>query len=141
VQVLLADRFRVTRDVLGALLDGESGIEVIAQASDLAALRVGLRRQPDVLAIDLALFRGTPIEELRRLHAEWPRIAIVALTMEINQAFAEHALQAGATAVVLKYMAEEELSEAIRLAAPGDAWVSPGATPGRAEQSRLGFCP
>jgi len=54
-----------------------------------------------------------------------PRSAIVALTMESNLLYAERVLEAGASGLVLKYMADGELPEAIRRAARGREFISP----------------
>lgn len=123
--MVLADRFAVTRVVLRALLDGESGIEVIGEARDLSALSACLGDRPGVLVLDLAVLGRSSVESLRRLHEEWPRIAIVALTMEADLLFVERVLEAGASGLALKYMADEELPEAIRRAARGEQYISP----------------
>lgn len=125
IRVVLADRFAVTRVVLRALLDGESGTQVIGEARDLSALRACMSDRAAVLVLDLAVLGGSSFEELRRLHEEWPRSAIVALTMESNLLYAERVLEAGASGLVLKYMADGELPEAIRRAARGREFISP----------------
>jgi two-component system response regulator NreC len=50
---------------------------------------------------------------------------VVVLTMQDDPAFARQALQAGALGFVLKEAADEELLEAIRLAAAGDTYLNP----------------
>ena len=54
-----------------------------------------------------------------------PETAIVVLTMQDDPAFAREALQGGAQGFVLKEAADEELLEAVKLAARGDTYLNP----------------
>ena len=65
---------------------------------------------------------GSGLEAIPRLREQ---VAIVVLTMQDDPAFARQALQAGARAFVLKEAADEELLEAIRLAAAGGTYLNP----------------
>src|SRR3954471_8197959 len=69
--------------------------------------------------------RGSSLDAIPRLHDDAPATAIVVLTMQDDPAFARKALQAGALGFVLKEAADEELLEAIRLAAAGDTYLNP----------------
>jgi len=108
------------------LLDSEDGLEVIAEADDIAsAMRHVKGHLPHVLVLDLSMPNGSSIEAIRRLRERVPGIEIVVLTMDDDPIFAQHALNAGAIGLVLKQTADTELPKAVRSAARGEEQVSP----------------
>jgi two-component system response regulator NreC len=126
IRVLLADDHALMRRTLRLLLEGEQDVEVIAEASDLVSLvRHVDAHQPHVLVLDLGMPDGSSSEAIRQLRARLPAMQIVIVTMEENPVFAQRALAAGAIGFVLKDRADEELPDAIRLAARGEQFVSP----------------
>jgi two-component system, NarL family, response regulator NreC len=130
IGVVLADEHALMRRTLRRLLDEETGVEVIAEASDLDSLvRHMDAHQPRVLVLDLAMPDGASSETIRELRERLPEMQIVIVTMEENPVFAQRALAAGAIGFVLKDRADEELPEAIHLAARGERYVSPRLAP------------
>jgi len=126
IRVLLADDHAMMRRSLNLLLAGESDIEVIAEVHDHPSVteQVDLH-QPHVLVLDLRMSGASSIDTIRTLGDRAPETKIVVLTMEESPVFAQHALAAGAAAVVSKDRADEELPEAVRMAARGEIYVSP----------------
>jgi DNA-binding NarL/FixJ family response regulator len=117
---------------LRLLLDGEEGVEVVAETDDLAtALRQVFLLRPGVLVVDLSMSNQSTIDAIRLLRREVPGTGIVVLTMEASRIFAQAALDAGAVGFVLKQAAEGELGPAVRSAATGVRYVSPRLTAGR----------
>ena len=92
----------------------------ILVADDHGVVRKGLR-----LLLDLSMPGGSSLEAIPRIRAGSPGTAIVVLTMHDDPSFARTALQSGASGFVLKEAADEELLEAIRLAARGDTYLNP----------------
>jgi two-component system response regulator NreC len=126
IRVVLADDHRLVRRTLRLLLDGEQGVKVVAEASDLPDVIRHVQGQlPHVLVLDLQMPGGSSIEAIRSLRREVPETAIVVLTMEQSPAFAQRALDAGAVGFVLKDRADTELTEALRRAVRGEESVSP----------------
>ncbi|MEZ5077588.1 MAG: response regulator transcription factor [Solirubrobacterales bacterium] len=124
--VVIADDHRVVRTGLRLLLEAEPGIEVVAEADDVAsARRCVLSRRPGVLVLDLNMPGGSSLAAIPGLREEAPETQIVVLTMQDDPAFAREALKAGALGFVLKRAAEDELIEAVRLAAQGEAYLNP----------------
>jgi two-component system response regulator NreC len=69
---------------------------------------------------------GRPsLEVIPEIREQVPHTAIVVLTMQEDPAFAREALRAGALGYVLKEAADEELLQAVRLAAAGDTYLNP----------------
>lgn len=126
VRIVLADDHVLMLRALRLLLDGEQDLEVTAEAGDLTALvhHVDVYR-PDVLVLDLGMPDGSSSEAIRELRNQAPEMQIVIVTMEENPVFAQRALEAGAIGFVLKDSAEEDLPEAVRLAARGEQFLSP----------------
>jgi two-component system response regulator NreC len=121
--IVIADDHTVVRQGLRLLIDNEDGLQVVAEAGTVPdAERLTRAHRPSVLVLDLNMPGGSSLEAIPRLREE---TAIVVLTMQDDPAFARQALQAGALGFVLKEAADEELLEAIRLAAAGDTYLNP----------------
>ena len=126
VTVVLADDHAVVRKGLRLLIDAEAGLRVVAEAGTVPdAERLARAHRPTVLVLDLNMPGGSSLDAIPTLRAEAPMTAIVVLTMQNDPAFARQALQAGALGFVLKEAADEELLEAIRLAAEGETYLNP----------------
>jgi two-component system, NarL family, response regulator NreC len=127
IQVVLADDHELMRRTLRRLLDGEDGMEVIAEAQDIGSvIRHVHGRLPHVLVLDLNMPGGSSLEAIGRLREHVPETQIVVMTMEDNPAFAQRALAAGAVGFVVKDQADAELPQAVRAAARGEGYVSAG---------------
>lgn len=123
--VVLADDHAVVRSGLKLLL-AQSGMEVVAEAGDVAAaLRYVLGHKPDVLVLDLNMPGEPSLPAIPRFLEASPETHIVVLTMQEDPQFAREALSGGATAYVLKEAAEEELVQAIHAAREGRTYVNP----------------
>lgn len=131
ITVALADDHEVVRMGLRVLIDREPDMEVVGEASSgIGALDVLRRRRPDVLLLDVRMPGMDGLETLRAVGAD-PAIAgtrvIIVTTFEVDQ-YVFDALQAGAAGFVLKDSAPDELVRAVRVAAAGDALLSPSIT-------------
>ena len=74
IRVLLADDHELMRRRLRLLLDGEDGMEVIAEANDLAAVTRHVHdHEPHVLVLDLSMPDGSSIEAIGRLREQRAR--------------------------------------------------------------------
>ncbi len=126
IRVVLADDHSVVRRGLRQLLEEDGGFQVVAEAADVdGAERCVHGHHPDVLVLDLNMPGGSSLDALPRLREECPDTQIVILTMQSEPAYARRALSDGALGYVLKDAADEELVEAIRLAAVGERYLNP----------------
>jgi two-component system, NarL family, response regulator NreC len=127
IRLVLADDHAVVRTGLRLLLDGEEGMEVVAEAGDAeSALRAVLGYKPDVLVLDLNMpGELSSLEALPGVAERSPDTRTVVLTMQEDPEFARRALRAGAAAYVLKEAADAELVEAVRRAAAGETYLNP----------------
>jgi two-component system, NarL family, response regulator NreC len=125
IRVVLANRHALMRSGLRRLLAEQSDIEVVAESEDMAgAAALVQSTRPHVLVLELSMPGGSVLEALGELGERAPDTQIVVLTMNESAAFAQQALTA-ATGLVLKDHADSELTEAVRLAARGEEYVSP----------------
>ena len=126
IRVVIADDHAVVRSGLRMLLDSREDMEVIAEAGDVpTAMQVIRAHRPAVAVLDLNMPGGSSLEAIPALRESTPETAIVVLTMQDDPAFAREALQGGALGFVLKEAADEELLEAVKLAARGETYLNP----------------
>jgi two-component system, NarL family, response regulator NreC len=124
--VVIADDHAVVRKGPRPLIDAEPQLRVVAEAGTVPdALRMARAHRPGVLVLDLNMPGGSGLELIPTVREQAPMTAIVVLTMQNDPAFARQALQSGALGFVLKEAADDELLEAIRLAAQGDTYLNP----------------
>ncbi len=127
IRIVLADDHAAMRQSLRRLLDDEADIDVIAETDSFGSVLDHVRAQrPDVLVLDLGMpIRGSGIESLARLSGELHGTGIVVLTTNDDPLWAQRALDNGATALVLKEMADSDLPPAVRGAWRGERYLSP----------------
>ena len=125
-RVVIADDHRVVRDGLCYLLGQEPGVEVVGEAGDgRQAVDVVAATRPDVLLLDLYLPGLDGHAVLAALRDAPHRPAVVMLTSATDDEHLVRAVQAGATAYLLKTASAEHVIAAVRDAAAGTASLSP----------------
>jgi DNA-binding NarL/FixJ family response regulator len=128
IRVLLADDHEVVRSGLRMVLDAESDIEVVAEASDGAqALEQALAEEVDLTVLDVSMPRMTGLQAAAELHRRRPELRILMLSMHDNEQYFFEALKAGASGYVLKTAANRDLVEACRACMRGEAFLYPPA--------------
>ena len=114
---------------------GERGFDVVATAVDgAAALRIIPAARPDVVLMDLHFGSGEPsslsgpsgAETTWRIIESWPDIRVLVLSASGAHADVLAAVQAGASGYLVKSASVEELVDAVRRTAEGDAVFTPG---------------
>ncbi|MEV0587975.1 response regulator transcription factor [Nonomuraea sp. NPDC050310] len=131
ITVAVADDQAVVRMGLRALIDSEPGLSFAGEAPDgRAALALLARVRPDVLLLDIQMPGLDGLETLRAIAAD-PALRATRVVMVTTFALDQYvfaALQAGASGFVLKDSPPEELVNAIRVVAAGEALLSPAIT-------------
>jgi DNA-binding NarL/FixJ family response regulator len=124
VKILLADDHTLFCNLLRDLLEPE--YEVVGSVSDgRELLKVADALRPDVVLVDIGMPSLNGLDAGRRLKQSNPRVKLIYLTMNNNVEYAREALQAGASAFVLKNSKSAELLQAIRDALKGVSYVAP----------------
>ena len=129
-RVLIADDQALVRDGFRMILEAEGDFEVVAEAADgLEAVLAARETNPDVILMDVRMPKVDGLQATRKLlerNATGARILILT-TFDLDE-YVYEALRAGASGFLLKDTPPEELVEAIRTVAAGDALLSPGVT-------------
>lgn len=129
IKVLLVDDQPLLRMGFRLILEGEEDIAIAGEAVDgLDALTQTAVLKPDVVLMDVRMPKMDGIEATERIAKEHPDTKIIILTTFDLDEYAFSGLQAGASAFLLKDVAPEELVQAVRLVASGDAVVAPRVT-------------
>ncbi|MFI2436930.1 response regulator [Streptomyces sp. NPDC018693] len=133
IRVLLADDQALLRSAFRVLVDSEPDMEVVGEASDGAeAVRLAKEERADVVLMDIRM-PGTDGLAATRLISADPSLAevrvVILTTFEVDD-YVVQSLRAGASGFLGKGSEPEELLNAIRVAAGGDALLSPAATKG-----------
>jgi DNA-binding NarL/FixJ family response regulator len=124
VRILLADDHTLFCNVLRELLEPE--YEVVGNVGDgHELLRTAATLQPDVVVVDIGMPALNGLEAGRRLKKANPRLKLIYLTMNNDVELAQEALQAGASAFVLKNAQSSQLLKAIRDSLRGVSYIAP----------------
>jgi DNA-binding NarL/FixJ family response regulator len=129
IRVLIADDQELVRTGFRVVLDAEPDLEVVGEAADgQAAVEAASTLQPDVVLMDIRMPNLDGIEATRRLATGTgsPRVLILT-TFDLDD-YVYEALRAGASGFLLKDARAEELRQAVRMVAAGDALLSPTIT-------------
>jgi DNA-binding NarL/FixJ family response regulator len=129
VKVLIADDQELVRAGFAMIIGSRDDLEVVGEAGDgLAAVAIAKHAQPDVILMDVRMPRMDGIEATRQLAAlGHPAKIIILTTFDLDEpVFA--ALRAGASGFLLKDIRPDELADAVRLVARGEALLAPTVT-------------
>jgi DNA-binding NarL/FixJ family response regulator len=129
VSVLIADDQALVRAGFRMILDAEADIVVVgeAQNGDEAVGQVR-RTRPDVVLMDIRMPVMDGIEATRRVLEDAAATRVLVLTTFDEDDYIRDALAAGASGFLLKDTPPEQLVEAIRVIAAGEALLSPSVT-------------
>jgi two-component system, NarL family, nitrate/nitrite response regulator NarL len=126
VRVLIVDDHGIMRAGLRMLLESQSGIMVVGEASSCAdALALATCTQPDVIVLDLDLGGENAVESIPTLLRTAPETRILVLTGLRDPEVHRQAIRHGALGLVFKEKAVETLLQAITKVRAGEVWLEP----------------
>jgi DNA-binding NarL/FixJ family response regulator len=129
IRVLLVDDQALLRKGFRMILDEEPDIEVVAEAGDGESAVASTRdHRPDVVLMDVRMPGVDGIQATERIVASGTATRVLILTTFDLDEYAFAGLRAGASGFLLKDVPPEELVDAIRIVARGDAVVAPRVT-------------
>ena len=118
VRVLLVDDHALIREGLRRAFEQTTDLQVVAEAGSLSeGLALERAHEPDVAVVDINLGDGSGIDFVRTMRERRPAMGLVVLTMYDGDEHVFAALEAGASAFVLKSAPAEEVVSAARRAA------------------------
>jgi DNA-binding NarL/FixJ family response regulator len=131
ISVLIADDQTLVRQGLRAIIDSEPGLTVVGEAADGAEAVEAVRRlRPDVALMDIRMPRLDGVaatRALRRGSAAPPTRILILTTFHLDE-YVTDALKAGASGFLLKDATGDQLVEAVRVIAAGEAMLAPSVT-------------
>ncbi|MBC2868380.1 response regulator transcription factor [Streptomyces mexicanus] len=131
VRVLLADDQALLRGTFRMLFDSTEGMETVGEASDgREAVELARDRHPDVILMDIRMpeLDGLAATRLISEDEDLAGVKVLILTTFEDDEYVAEALRAGASGFLGKGASPEELLEAVRTVAEGEALLSPRAT-------------
>jgi DNA-binding NarL/FixJ family response regulator len=131
IRVLLADDQHLVRAGFRALLESEPDIEVVAEAATGSdAVAAATETRPDVILMDIRMPDGDGLWATERIVGDAALAGthiVIVTTFELDEYVAQ-AIRAGASGFLVKDTEPVDLIRAVRVAAAGDALLSPGVT-------------
>jgi DNA-binding NarL/FixJ family response regulator len=129
IRVVIADDQDLVREGLRMMLEAEPDIEVAGEAGNgVEALDAARSHDPDVLLMDIRMPELDGIEATARLVGSKARTRILVLTTFDLDEYVYRAMKAGASGFLLKDANREQLAQAVRTVAGGDALLAPQIT-------------
>jgi len=130
IRVLLADDQSLIRAGFRMILESQPDIEVIGEAANGEQAAEATRRlRPDVVMMDIQMPDGDGLAATRRIAEDPdPHSRVIILTTFERDEYVFEALHAGASGFLLKNAPPEQLVDAVRLVASGEALLAPSVT-------------
>jgi len=123
--IVLVDDHAVVRAGVRRLLEQEPLFEVIGEAeSGEKAYQIFGELKPDVMVMDLSMPGRSGMDLIRQIKDEFPRVAVLVVTMHDENQYAARAIRAGALGYMTKESAGNELVKAIRKVHGGRPYIS-----------------
>ena len=125
INVVLADDHVLVRDGIKALLEDQTGITVIDEASNgKEALEVIVKNKPHVLIVDIRMPEMNGIEVVAEITKNKIDIKTLVLSMHDSEEYVVKSIQAGADGYLLKGASKEEFLKAVHKVAAGGKYFT-----------------
>jgi len=125
IRILLVDDHPMVRERLAEIINREKDLAVCAEAADRqGAIEAVQTTQPDLAIIDLALKNSSGLELIKDLHARWPKLLMLVVSMHDELLYAERVLRAGARGYITKQEATRNILLAIRRVLNGNVYLN-----------------
>ena len=131
IRVLLADDQTLVRSGFRVLLERTEGVEVVGEVSDGAEAVARVRAErPEIVLMDIRMPGVDGLEATRQIASdpELQNVRVIMLTTFDLDEYVFEALHAGAAGFLLKDVEPDDLRDAVRVVAAGEALLSPSIT-------------
>lgn len=126
IRLLVVDDHPMLREGIAAIVEGQSDMVLLAEASDgCEAVEMYRAHRPDIVLMDLQMPRMSGDEAMAVIRREYPDAKILVLTTYKGDAQALRALKAGAQGYLLKSALRKELLDTIRSLHAGRRSITP----------------
>jgi DNA-binding NarL/FixJ family response regulator len=123
--VLIVDDHAIVREGLRAMLESDSSLCIVGEAShgEAALLLVG-DLEPRVVLMDISMPIMDGLEATARIKARYPQVTIIILTMHRTESHVLQAIRAGASGYLLKDSPRKDVLETIRAVSSGEVLIA-----------------
>ncbi len=129
IRVMLVDDQEMVRVGFRMILQAETDLTIVGEAGDgRAAVELAPSARPDVVLMDVRMPVMDGIEACEVIRDRHPDVRVMMLTTFDLHDYVHAALRAGASGFMLKDAPAEQLVDAIRIIANGDALLAPSVT-------------
>ena len=126
ISVLLVDDHSLVRRGFRRMLEDESDMQVIGEASSGGeAVQLAGKLRPQVILMDCALQGESGITATRKIIEALPDTAVLMLSMHSEETLVRQSLEAGARGYILKNASDLDLAAAIRRVLDGNVVLDP----------------
>lgn len=124
IRLLLVDDHEMVREGLRSIFHDDAEFKVVGEAGDgEKALELVAKLHPEIVLLDLKMAGMDGIEVCRRVCAQFPETAVVALTTFNEERLVQECLRAGARGYVLKDVERFQLKQSLRAVASGESVI------------------
>jgi DNA-binding NarL/FixJ family response regulator len=126
LRILLAEDHATVREGLRLIVNAQSDMEVVGEASDgREALARAQELLPDIVVMDVSMPKLNGLRATEKLKQVCPQVKVLTLTRHTDYGYLQQLLRAGASGYVLKQSPPAELLHAIRAVATGGKYLDP----------------
>lgn len=126
IRIMIVDDHPIVREGLVSVLKRDDDFEIIGEAPDgRTAVKRAVSLKPDLILMDLRMPEMGGVEAMKEIRAAAPGIKFLVLTTYDTDEHIVGALEAGASGYLLKDAPRDDLFNAIRTVARGDALLQP----------------
>ena len=126
ISVLLADDHTIVREGLRKLLEAESDIEVVGEATTgRQAVEMTRKLQPAVIVMDIAMPLLNGLEATCQIRQLVPDAKVIILSAHSDDAYVDRMMALGVSGYLIKQTSAHVLSEAIREVQKGNPFFTP----------------
>jgi DNA-binding NarL/FixJ family response regulator len=124
-RILIVDNHPIVREGLRWIIEQASDMVVCAEADTVASALTAIKETvPDVIVTDISLNQGDGIELVREVRARHPKLAILVLSNQQEDIYAEHMLSVGANGYMTKQATSEQILRSLLRVIDGGTYVS-----------------
>lgn len=123
---MIVDDHEMVREGLRSILKDDPELKVVGEAGDgEKALDLIPKLHPDIILLDIKMPGIDGVEVCRRVRAQFPSIAVIALTTFTEGKLVQQCIRAGARGYVLKDVERFQLKQILRTVASGESVIDP----------------
>jgi len=124
-RILLVDDHPLVRERLAEVINREADLIVSGEAEDRhEAIEAILAKPPDLVIVDLTLKNSDGLELIKDIHARWPKLRMLVVSMHDESLYAERVIRAGALGYITKQEATRKILLAIRRVLSGSIYLN-----------------